>query len=356
LRWFARPIWLAALLVLASSQGVRAASAIIDQTGLMSPAAVSEIDARNTQLQAATGTTIAVLVEHGASSETAADAQAKAEQTLGQTFSVLVWVATDAQKADVVYAQPALRWLGPDEQEKFRTQLTGSLQFCCPANTVPAVVDTIAAAMENGSKSSPSPRNYVHDDLGLLDDTHLATIAAREQELESSRGLGVGVVLIDAAQGENPSVVALADAQSLNVGGNVAAVVWAARSNGSLSFDMISTPAYAGMIPDSTASNINATFQADMQSGQIGDAIAAAVDRTASALEASSTPVPAATPQPSAPSEAGAAAQPAGAAPTSVPTPAPAEGTSQASTALVILVGLALLVLIVTLAVRRRNR
>jgi uncharacterized membrane protein YgcG len=335
----------------------RADSTVVDRTGLMTQNAIAHIDNRNALLENATGTSIAVLVEHGSPNETSSDAATAAQQVFSSSFGVLVWVATDTRQADIVFLQPALKWVTPDQQAALHQQLAGSLQYCCPSDTLPALVDTIAADLESGAKLPPDPRNYVRDDLGLLDDLHISTIAAREQQLESTRGLGVGVILMEAQPGKSAADSALLQAQSLDVKGAIAAVVWVARSGGSLTFSMEPAANFANAIPDSTVANINAAFQADMQSGQLADAIAAAVDRTAAALQASSTPMPSVTALGSqSPGAALASSQPEAQASASAIATSSAPGTSRASTALLILIGLAIIVLIVTMALRRRNQ
>jgi uncharacterized membrane protein YgcG len=333
----------------------RADSTVVDRTGLMTQNAIAQIDNRNGLLENATGTSIAVFVEHGSPNETSSDAATAAQQAFSSSFGVLVWVATDTRQADIVFLQPALKWVTPDQQAALHQQLASSLQYCCPSDTLPALVDTIAADLESGAKLPPDPRHYVRDDLGLLDDLHVSTIAAREQQLESTRGLGVGVILMEAPPGKSAADSALVQAQSLDVKGTIAAVVWVARSGGSLTFSMEPAANFANAIPDSTVANINAAFQADMQSGQLADAIAAAVDRTASALQASSTPMPSVTALGSqSPGVALPSGQPEAQASAVATSSAP--GTSRASTALLILIGLAIVVLIVTMALRRRNQ
>ncbi|HXW50974.1 MAG TPA: hypothetical protein VEJ41_03195, partial [Candidatus Acidoferrales bacterium] len=181
------------------------------------------------------------------------------------------------------------------------------------------------------------------------------TIASREQQLESSTGKGIAVILMDEQPGKEPGPEALAESQSLDVNGAIAAVIWVARSGGTLTFSLETSPAFPDAIPDSTLSNINAAFQADMQSGQLDDAIAAAVDRTAAALEASSTPMPASSGGSASPGAAQASGAPEAGQTEATATPVPAAGTSRASTALLILIGLAIVILIVTMALRRRN-
>ena len=264
----------------------RADSTVVDQTGLMTQNAIAQIDNRNSLLQSTTGTFVGVLVQHGTADETAFDASTVASKALSQKFGVLVWVATDAQKADIVYADQALKWITPDQQQVLRGQLGASLRYCCPSDTIPDIVDKIASALESGAKIPTDPRNYIRDDLGLLDAAHVSSIASREEQLESTTGKGIGVILMEEQPGRASGALALSDAQSLNVKGAIAAVIWVARSDGTVTFNMIASPGFVDAIPDSAAHNINASFQADMQSGQLADAIGAAVDRTAAALEA----------------------------------------------------------------------
>ncbi len=324
-----------------------------DRTGLMTQNAIAQIDNRDGLLANTTGTTVAVLVEHGTPAETGADAVAAAQKIFGQTFSALVWVATDTRQADILFSQPAIKWLTADQQSALRDQLKSSLQFCCPSDAVPGVVNAIAADLESGSKLPTDPRNYVRDALALLDGQHIATIAAREQQLESASGKGVAVVTMESQSDKPAGDVAFSQAQSMDVKGAIAAVIWVARSGGSLTFAMEPAPAYAS-IPDSTVANINAAFQADMQSGQLADAIAAAVDRTAAALQATSTPMPSVTAL-GAGSAAGEGSSPQANPEQPAPAAPSASGTSRATTALLILIGLAVVVLVVTAIVRRRN-
>jgi uncharacterized membrane protein YgcG len=333
----------------------RADSTVADETGLMNQNAIAQIDNRNGLLDSNTGTMVGVFVEHGTAGETGVDAAVAAQKLLGTNFSALVWVATDTRQTDIVFSQPALKWLSADQEAALRQQLQQTLLFCCPSDSLPAVVDAVATALENGAKQPVVPRNYIRDDLGLLDDTHVTTIAAREQQLESATGKGIGIILMDEQPGKSPGPLALEESQSLDVNGAIAAVVWVARSGGTLTFSLETSPAFPDAIPDSTVSNINAAFQADMQSGQLDDAIAAAVDRTAAALEASSTPMPASPGGSASPAAAQGSGAPEARQTAAPATPPPAAGTSRASTALLILIGLAIVILIVTMAVRRRN-
>jgi len=359
---FTLPFPLVVVLLLAVCGQARADSTVVDETGLMTQNAISQIDNRNSLLQDNTGTFVGVLVQPGTGGETALDATTVATKALGQKFGVLIWVATDSQKADIVFADQALKWITPDQQRALRSQLVASLRYCCPSDTIPDIVDNIATALESGAKIPIDPRNYIRDDLGLLDAAHVSSITAREEQLESTTGKGIGVILMEEQPGTTSSALALSDAQSLNVKGAIAAVIWVARNNGTVTFNMITAPAYVDAIPDSAASNINASFQADMQSGQLADAIGAAVDRTAAALEASSTPMPSVAPlqSPEGPAASGSPAETVGATPAGAPNPTTVQSgtssTSSASTAFLLLIGFAVLILIVIMALRRRNQ
>jgi uncharacterized membrane protein YgcG len=86
----------------------------------------------------------------------------------------------------------------------------------------------------------------------------------------------------------------------MNVSGRIAAVVWMDRGQTATYFDVEQTPGFDTIAPSSLAA-INSTFESDMQTGRFGEAIVAAVDRTATAIEGTSTPMPTLAPEPEAP-------------------------------------------------------
>ena len=61
-------------------------------------------------------------------------------------------------------------------------------------------------------------------------------------------------------------------------------------------FAVEQTPGFDTIAPSSLDA-INATFESDMQTGRFGDAVVAAVDRTATAIEGTSTPMPTLAPE-----------------------------------------------------------
>jgi uncharacterized membrane protein YgcG len=335
-----------------------AQSAVVDKIGSLPQIAITQIDDRNSVLEGKTGTAIAVLIEHGTTDESDQDAEAAAASAVAQKFSVLVWVETGLPKGDIIYTDPALKWVTPAEQDVLSAQLQSAVQVCCLSDSLPRLVDAIATDMENGSQVPPDPRNYILDDIGLLDAAHTDAIAAREQQLESATNKGIGVILMDEQPGQSSATIALKDAESLNVKGDIAAVVWVARSGSSLTFSMVPAPAYADIIPASTADNINASFNADMQSGQIGDALVAAVDRTAAAVAGTSTPTPAASGTQSLGVGGGTPSASQGPSPQGLAQSnlAPKRGASQTWTALLILIAVAAVILIVVIAIRRNQR
>lgn len=325
-----------------------------DETGLMSSAAVAQIDARNKQLADATGRIVAVVVVRTASDlGAAADAIASADKFAKGKYGAIVWVATGSERSDIVYSGRASKWVLLEEQSALRTDLNGNLRYCCPSETIPGVVDKLATAMEAGSKVPPSSRNYVHDEIGLLGGDQVASIVAREDKVEAATGKGVGVVIFPAQPGKQSGLVAFSMAQSANVKGDVAAIVWVANNGSSYDFNML--PSLTdNSIPETTSDSINRSFQADMQTGKFGDAIVAAVDRTASALEATSTPLPSpnVTPQESA-SPAGGPGE--SAAPVGQQTAQPRPATSGSGTVVLIFLAFAIILFIVIMALRRRN-
>ena len=326
---------------------------VIDQTSLMSDAAVAQINARNKQLFDATGLIVAVVVMRGASGEIALSNGIPVADTIAKgSYGALVWVATGGEKSDVVFTGKALKWVSYEEQETLRRELSSNIRYCCPSDIVPRVVDHIASMMESGSKLGPSPRNYIRDDLGLLNDAQLADIVAREKRLEAATGKGVGVVLFPEQPGKVSGMVAFSMAQTFNVSGQIAALVWLTSGRQAARFAVIQTPDFT-TIPDATEQSISNSFQADMQTGKFGDAIVAAVDRTATAIEGTSTPLPQ-TPTPA--QSPSAQATPAESTPSPAETPAPRPSASGTGTAVVIFVAFAIIVLFVTLALRRKQQ
>jgi uncharacterized membrane protein YgcG len=264
-----------------------------DETGLMSAAAIAQIDATDQQLETATGLMVVVIVIRGQSGASALDSIPTADSFAKDKYGALVWVATDTQQTDIVYVGDASKWISRQDQNALRFELSGTMQFCCPSATVPGIVDKIAAAMDAGSKVPPDPRNYVQDDLGMLGQDQVSAIVARDQQLEATTGKSVAVELFPQAKGQEPTAIAVAIAPTLNVKGQIAAVVWVARSGNQYTFSLLRMPSAMDTIPGADADSINARLQADMQTGKFGDAIVSAVDRTASALESTSTPMPA---------------------------------------------------------------
>jgi len=326
---------------------------VVDQTSLMSDAAVTQINARNKQLFDATGLIIVVVVMRGTNGESALLDGIPAADTLAKgSYGALVWVATGSEKSDVVFTGKALKWVSYDEQEMLRHELGSKIRYCCPSDTLPHVVDHIASTMESASKVAPSPRNYIRDDLGMLTDVQLADIVAREQRLEAATGKGVGVVLFPEQPGKTSGMIAFSMAETFNVSGQIAALVWLARGQQASRFAVMQTPDFT-TIPDATEQSISNIFQADMQTGKFGDAIVAAVDRTATAIEGTSTPMPQTpTPVQSPPAEA----TPAESVPSPTETPATRPGASGTGTAVVIFLAFAIIVLFVTLALRRKQQ
>jgi uncharacterized membrane protein YgcG len=287
------PAFAVIAVLVAAAVPALAQSFVVDQTGSLPGLTISQIDDRDSALESKTGTGIAVFVEHGTPDESEQDATAKAQAALGRRFSVLVWIQNGLGSGDVIYGAPAIKWVSPDQQNALNAQLQKALQTCCLSDSLPQLVDAIATDMEAGSAIAPDPHHYVLDDLGLLDATRLATIAGREQQLEATTGKGIGVILLEAPANGSAGDAALKDARSLNVKGDVAAVVWVARNGTSLTFSAIPTAGYANRVSQASFDSINANFQSDMQSGQIADAIVAAVDRTAAAVAGVATPAPA---------------------------------------------------------------
>jgi uncharacterized membrane protein YgcG len=328
-------------------------STVDDETGLMSSTAIAQIDARNQRLYGATGRVVVVVVVRGADGATASGAGITAADTIAKGYyGAVIFVATGAGNADIVYTGKTLKWIPYDEQVSLRQTLTNSIQYCCPSDTLPATVDQLASAMEAGEKVAPSPSNYVRDRLGVLDDQQTQDIVAREERLEAATGKGIAVMLFPDQPGSAPEDLAYAVAQTLNVDGQIAAVVWVDRAADTSRFAVMQTPGFT-TIPQSTVDSISTSFQADMQTGKFGDAIVAAVDRTATALEGTSTPMPTLPPEPL--ETAAPQAGPAGLAPGQVII-RPGRGASSTGTVIAIFVAFAIVVVFVTLALRREHQ
>jgi len=350
----------AAALSLAGAAAVSLSPALADQstvddtTGLMSSTAIAQIDARNQRLYGATGRVVVVVVVRGTDGATASGAGiTSADKVAKGYYGALVFVATDAGNSDIVYTGKALKWIPYDEQVSLRQTLINSIQYCCPSDTLPATVDQVASAMEAGEKIAPSASNYVRDRLGVLDDQQTQDIVTREERLEAATGKGIAVVLFPDQPGTVPDDLAYAVAQTLNVNGQIAALIWVDRAADTSRFAIEQTPGFT-TIPQATVESISTSFQADMQTGKFGDAIVAAVDRTATALEGTSTPMPTLPPEPleTAVPQGGPAT---GLAPGQVST-SPGRGASGTGTVIAIFVAFAIVVIFVTLALRREHQ
>lgn len=344
---------LCAALSLALSAQTFTDQTVVDETSLMSDAATAQINARNKRLFDATGLIVVVVAMRGASGESAlVDGIPAADKVARGSYGALVWVATGGEKSDVVFTDKALKWVSYDEQQVFRHDLSGTIRYCCPSDILPALVDRIASAMESGSKIPPSASNYIRDDLGVLTNTQRAELVAREQRLEAATGKGIGVVLFPEQPGKMSGMVAFSVAQSFNVAGRIAALIWLTKGQQAMRFAMVQTPDFT-TIPDATEQSISNSFQADMQTGKFGDAIVAAVDRTSTAIEDTSTPMPQTSSPHLSPS---AEISPAESAPVATEAPATKPGASGTGTAVVIFLAFAIIVLFVTLAVRRKQQ
>jgi uncharacterized membrane protein YgcG len=199
----------AASIVLATAAApALAQSMVLDQTGSLPQITLTQIDDRNGALQTKTGTSIAVLIEHGTTDESEQDAQTTAQNALGQKFGVLVWIQTGFSRGDLIFSNAVAKWIPPDEQDALTAQVQNAAATCCLSDSLPHVIDTIASAMEAGSAAPPDPQHYIFDQIGLLDAAHVARIVAREKQLESGTGKGVGVILIQPQPDESPSAVA----------------------------------------------------------------------------------------------------------------------------------------------------
>jgi uncharacterized membrane protein YgcG len=344
-------VLLALLFLLA--QPARADQTVSDVNGLLSSDAVTAIDARNRRLADTTGLIVAVVVVRTAGANGALDAVGTADQFARDKYGAIVWVATDSQRSDIVFGGDASKWVPIASQDALRDDLA-NIRYCCPSETLPRVVDEVATAMEAGSKIAPSSQNYVYDGLNMLTGDQAATIVARDEKLQAATGKGVAVVLFPERHDKKSTDLVLTIAQSLNVKGVIAAIVWVTRSGNTYDFSVLQSPG-EGTIAETSLESINTSFQADMQTSKLGDAIVAAVDRAASALEATSTPLPSPT---ATTVESGSleSAGPSGATPVPQATPPPARGASGTGTAVVVFLAFALIVLFVTLAVRRQNR
>ena len=136
----------------------------------------------------------------------------------------------------------------------------------------------------------------VSTDGQTLDAQQAATILAREQRLETATGKGIAVVLFPEQQGQPSTDLAFSIARTMNVTGRIAAIVWMGRGQTAWHFAVEQTPGFDTIAPSSLDA-INATFESDMQTGRFGDAVVAAVDRTATAIEGTSTPMPTLAPE-----------------------------------------------------------
>ncbi len=345
---------LCAALISPMPAALAAQSTVDDETSLMSDSAIAQINARNQQLFAATGLVVAVVVVRGSNEETALPSAAVAADKIAKGYyGAVVWVATGGEKSDILFTGKALKWIPYHEQTSLQHDLSYTIRYCCPSDTLPGIVDQIASAMETGSKSPPSPRNYVNDQIGVLNGPEIEQIVARDQRLEAATGKGVAVVLFSELPGKASGVLAYALAQTLNVNGQVAALVWVAKGQQASHFAMIQAPNF-DTIPEAMVTSIGNSFQGDVQAGDFGQAIVAAVDRTATAIEGTSTPMP---------SQASAAqivqpASPQAAEPsaTNLAAPQPAPRSSGNGTAVVIFLVLAIAVLFVTMALRQKYR
>jgi uncharacterized membrane protein YgcG len=243
---------LCAALSLALSAQTFTDQTVVDETSLMSDAATAHINARNKQLFDATGLIVVVVAMRGASGESAlADAIPAADKVARGSYGALVWVATGGEKSDVVFTGKALKWVSYDEQQMLRHELATTISYCCPSDTLPTFVDHVARLMESGSNIAPSARNYIRDDLGLLTSAQLVDLVAREQRIESATGKGVGVVLFPEQPGKVSGMIAFSMAESFNVSGRIAALVWLTRGQQAARFAIIQTPGFT-TIPGAT--------------------------------------------------------------------------------------------------------
>jgi uncharacterized membrane protein YgcG len=328
-------------------------STVVDETGLVPPAVTAQVDARNDQLYGATGEVVVVEVVRGDGGQTTrSDGVALADRVAANRYGAIVWIATGPNQSDLLFAGRALRWVPYDEQLALRRQLSDTVKYCCPGDTMVDLVNQIASAIQVGSKTPPSVGNYVRDRLGELNAEQAATLAQREQRLESATGKGIAVVLFPEPQDAASGALANSIASTMNVSGRIAAVVWVDRAQTASHFAVEQTPGFDTIAPSSLAA-INATFESDMQTGRFGDAVVAAVDRTATALEGTSTPMPTLAPEPETP-----VASPSQSAPSASPSLLqwlPQGGPSPVLTIAFLIFVLAIAIL-VGYAVRRADR
>lgn len=292
------------MLLAAIASGVRAradGSAVIDQTGLVPKAVVASIDARNEQLYGATGEEVVVAVVRGDAGQSAQnDGVALADQIAPGRYGALVWIATIPGRSDLLFFGRALHWVPYDTQIALRKQLSYNIRYCCPGDSLGNLVDMVAAYIIAGSKTAPSATNYVRDRLGELNAQQVQTIVDREQRLESATGKGIAVTLFPEEQQTPSGELAYSIARTMNVNGRVAGILWVDRGQTALHFAVEQAPGFDTIAPSSLTA-INAAFESDMQTGRFGDAVVAAVDRLATAIEGTSTPMPTLAPEPEAP-------------------------------------------------------
>jgi len=354
------PILIVALVLSAMRLGLPAFAAtgrsVDDESGLLSADTIAQIDARNEQLRDATGVIVAVLIVPGSNGETESALRTRADALFKDKYGALLYVSISPEVTDIIFADQGMKWISDGQRTALRNDLVGNLRYCCPGETVPAMVDKIATAMETGSREPVTTRNYVNDRISLLTGYQIAAIAAREQVLEKTTAKGIAVETLNAEQGKLSSVAALRDALTLNVKGDVAEIIWIAKSPDGLNFNVMQSPADQ-LLSEPQLQTINSQFAADLRSGDYGAAIVSAVDRTATALEAVATP-PAtqaaqpATVSPAAEPTVSQAAEPQSAA---TPPPPPRANDSNAA-AIVVLLVLALLLLAVFTAARHARR
>jgi len=272
-------------------------STVVDENGIVPAVVKSQIDARNDQLYGATGEMVVVEVVRGAPGQTAQTSGVEvADRVAGGRYGAIVWVATGLDQTALLFGARAQRWVPYDEQVALRRQLADTIQYCCPGGSLVDLVNRVAGAMEVGSRIAPAATNYIRDRLGALDAQQAATILAREQRLETATGKGIAVVLFPEQQGQPSTDLAFSIARTMNVTGRIAAIVWMGRGQTAWHFAVEQTPGFDTIAPSSLDA-INATFESDMQTGRFGDAVVAAVDRTATAIEGTSTPMPTLAPE-----------------------------------------------------------
>lgn len=350
-----------ALTVVGLSVGLGASArgdqTVDDETGLLGNQNIDAIESRNKTLHDATGVLVAVVIVHGNNGETALAASDKADAMTKNADAAVIFVATDTEQTDIIFVNQGAKWISADEQTALRADLSGNMRYCCPGETVPGIVDKIAADLEAGAKLPVSGRNYIHDRLGLLSEDQISEIAAREEKLEAATGRGIAVETLTAQPNQLPSVAAYTDAVALNVKGSIAAVIWLAKNADQLSFNVMQSPFEKGLIADAELERINGMLKSDLQAGDSGAAVVAAVDRTASQIEAVSTPPPsespAATVESASPSELGSPSAEESPQAETTATPAPASNSNAAAWAFFVAIAVLLIVLI---AISRRTR